>query len=199
MKNIIFDLGCVVFHRDAKKTPQEIMEFFTFVRQEPPPHFWEQYDRGTLTQTEVYEELSQFKGRSVEYCRDIVKQSIIRQDVVEPTARLIEDLKAAGYKLYVLSNMSRDYIDNLRQRPIYKYFDGDVVSCEEGAIKPEAKIYNRLLERFELEPSESIFIDDRAANIEAARNIGIAGFHFDYPNAEESCRRLRQMLLGDKK
>ena len=87
---------------------------------------------------------------------------------MKPTERLVGDLKAAGYRLYVLSNMSREFIDFLRRFPVYGLFDGEVVSCEEHTVKPEPRIYEILLERYGLTPSETLFIDDREMNIEAA-------------------------------
>ena len=72
-------------------------------------------------------------------------------------------------------------------------FDGEVVSCEEHTVKPEPRIYEILLERYGLTPSETLFIDDRRSNLEAAAAFGIATFHFREP--ESSCTQLREMLL----
>ena len=69
-----------------------------------------------------------------------MEQAIALQEAIEPTERLIADLKAAGYRLYVLSNMSREFIDFLRTKPVYRHFDGEVVSCEEHVVKPEPRI-----------------------------------------------------------
>ena len=122
-------------------------------------------------------------------------QAIGRQETIAPTAALIHDLKTAGYKLYVLSNMSREFIDFLRGKDVYSYFDGDVVSCEVEVVKPMPHIYDILLERFELDPSQTLFIDDRKENVEAAEAKGISTFHFDRNDYEGSCVKLREMLL----
>ena len=111
------------------------------------------------------------------------------------TERLVGDLKAAGYRLYVLSNMSREFIAFLRRFPVYRLFDGEVVSCEEGTVKPEPRIYEILLERYGLDPAETLFIDDRAANIVAAEGLGIAGYLFDHRNPAAACGELRRRLL----
>ena len=63
--------------------------------------------------------VSEMTGRSVEACSAILQLAIDLQEPVKPTERLIGDLKAAGYKLYVLSNMSREFIDFLRRFPVY--------------------------------------------------------------------------------
>ena len=79
--------------------------------------------------------------------------------------------------------MSREFIDFLRRTEIYGCFDGEVVSCEEGVVKPEPRIYEILLDRFGLDPAETLFIDDRRSNLEAAAAFGIATFHFREPES----------------
>ena len=102
---------------------------------------------------------------------------------------------AAGYKLYVLSNMSREFIDYLRKQPVYSHFDGDIISCEVGVAKPSPAIYDLVLERFGIKAEESIFIDDRIENIKAAESKGITAFHFSREDYAGSCEQLRNMLL----
>lgn len=195
MKNIVFDLGGVLFARDKSKCTPELLEFFSFLRAPRMPLFWEEYDRGTSTLDEVTATISRMTGRPVETCSAVLQLAIDLQEPVKPTERLVRDLKAAGYKLYVLSNMSREFIDFLRRFPVYGLFDGEVVSCEEGTVKPEPRIYEILLERYGLDPAETLFIDDRAANIAAAEGLGIAGYLFDHRNPAAACDELRRRLL----
>ena len=129
-----------------------------------------------------------------ELCEEFLRRSIDIQEPVKPTEELIRDLKAAGYKLYVLSNMSREFIDFLRRFPVYGLFDGEVVSCEEHTVKPEPQIYRILLERYGLDPAQTLFVDDRPCNIAAAEELGIRGQLFDAHHPETTCRTLRGML-----
>ena len=62
MKNIVFDLGVVLFARRRSECTQDFIDFFTFVRQEQMPRFWEEYDRGTWTMDEVAEEMCRYNG-----------------------------------------------------------------------------------------------------------------------------------------
>lgn len=195
MKNIVFDLGRVVFAQDPQKSSDEFKQFFAFVAQHQMPQFWTEYDRGALSFDEVATELAAFRGVEFEYAAQMIRLAIGKQETIAPTEALIKDLKTAGYNLYVLSNMSREFIDFLRERPVYGYFDGDVVSCEEGVVKPMPEIYDILLERFSLDASQTIFIDDRAENVAAAERKGIHTFHFDRNDYEGSCQKLRDMLL----
>ncbi len=195
MTNIVFDLGGVLFARDLKRCTPDFIDFFSFVRAERMPRFWEEYDRGTLTIDEVTDELCRINGCGRARCEEYLQRSIELQEPVRPTERLVGDLKAAGYRLYVLSNMSREFIAFLRRFPVYGLFDGEVVSCEVHTVKPEPRIYEILLERYGLDPSETLFIDDRPANIAAAEALGIRGRLFDYRDPESACGALRRELL----
>ena len=195
MKNIVFDLGGVLSARYKHKCSPEFIDFFRFIRTDPMPDFWVEYDRGTLTLDQVVDALCALHGCTPEVARAYVREAIDRQEPVRATERLVGELKRAGYRLYVLSNMSREFIDFLRRADVYALFDGEVVSCEEGTVKPEPRIYRILLDRYGLDPAETLFIDDRAANIAAAREAGIDGFRFDPHDPEASCEALRQRLL----
>ncbi|MFI3292635.1 MAG: HAD family phosphatase [Rikenellaceae bacterium] len=195
IKNVIFDLGGVVFARDPKKCTPEFLEFFSYVMYDPMPKWWSEYDRGAISFDEVKAELAEYRGVSREFCDDYVALSIVKQEEIEATKKLICKLKSKGYRLYVLSNMAHEYIDYIRTFEVYRYFDGEVVSCEEGCVKPEEKIYQTILERYDLDPSQTLFIDDRVANIEAAKEVGISSFLFDHSSPADSCVELEKMLL----
>ena len=195
MKNVVFDLGRVVFAQDPAKSTAEFKQFFSYVSLTPMPQFWTDYDMGVLSFDQVAEELAAYRGVEPKFAREMITIAIGKQETIRPTEKLIDELKAAGYKLYVLSNMSREFIDFLRKQKVYENFDGDVVSCEVGIVKPMPEIYDLLLERFDLDPAETIFIDDRKENVDAAAEKGIATFHFDRNDYEGSCERLREILL----
>ncbi len=195
MKNVVFDLGRVVFAQDPAKSTAEFKQFFSYVSLTPMPQFWVDYDMGVLSIDQVAAELAAYRGVETSFAREMIQIAIGKQETIAPTAALIADLKQAGYRLYVLSNMSREFIDFLREQEVYANFDGDVVSCEVGVVKPMPEIYDLLLERFSLEPAETIFIDDRRENIDAAEAKGIQAFHFDRNDYAGSCERLREILL----
>lgn len=195
MKNVVFDLGRVVFAQDPAKSTAEFKQFFSYVSLTPMPQFWTDYDMGVLSFDQVAEELAAYRGVEPEFAREMITIAIGKQETIRPTEKLIDELKTAGYKLYVLSNMSREFIDFLRKQKVYENFDGDVVSCEVGIVKPMPEIYDLLLKRFDLDPAETIFIDDRKENVDAAVAKGITTFHFDRNDYEGSCERLREILL----
>lgn len=195
MKNIVFDLGGVVFARDPRKFEPEFIKFFSYIMLPQMPRFWEEYDRGVVSYEQVVSDLAEYNSCDRELADKNLRRSILTQEEIPATKALIAELKAAGYKLYVLSNMSLEFIEFLRKTDVYKYFDGEVVSCEEHVVKPDTEIYKRLVDRYSLSEQETLFIDDRKENVEAARNQGWEGFNFNPRNPEESCSELREMLL----
>ena len=197
IKNIVFDLGGVVFSRDPRKFEREFIEFFSYIMLPEMPHFWEEYDRGVSTYNQVIDDLAEYNNCDRELAEHNLRRSIVTQEEIPATKSLIADLKGAEYKLYVLSNMSLDFIEFLRTKEVYKYFDGEVVSCHEKVVKPDVEIYKILVDRYNLNPAETLFIDDRKSNIEAAQREGIHGYHFDARNPEFSCNELRDMLLNE--
>ena len=195
IKNIVFDLGGVVFARDPRKFEPEFIKFFSYIMLPEMPRFWEEYDRGMSTYDEMITNLAEYNSCDRELAEKNLRRSILTQEEIPATKSLVEALKTAGYRLYVLSNMSLEFIEFLHTKEVYKNFEGEVVSCYEHIVKPEAEIYKILVDRYQLNEAETLFIDDRKANIEAAIESGWQGFHFDARNPDESCDKLRSMLL----
>jgi len=93
---------------------------------------------------------------------------------------IVADLKSRGFALYGLSNWAAATFDKYvgPKFPVFQLLEGMVVSGHEGCIKPDAKIYHLLLDRFNLKPEESVFIDDSIPNLEGAARVGIHTYHF---------------------
>jgi 2-haloacid dehalogenase len=108
---------------------------------------------------------------------------------ITATVELLAELKDAGVPCYALTNMERETYPLRRARfPFLSWFDGTVVSGFEGVAKPDPAIFELLLERFELEPSETVMVDDSPANVLAARSAGMQAIEFESPD------RLRDWL-----
>ena len=111
---------------------------------------------------------------------------------VEGTGEVLKRLKAAGYNVYGLSNWSMETFPLVSDKyPIFKELMGMVVSGQENLIKPEPEIYHCLFERFSLEPSESVFVDDNADNVEGARKVGMHAIQFK--NAAQLEQELKEV------
>ena len=102
--------------------------------------------------------------------------------------RQLDDLRARGYKIYLLSNTNPIMwhgiiLDEFCKdgKTIDDYFDGIITSFDVHAYKPDPAIFARAIEKFGFSPSATIFLDDSAANCEAARNIGFQAAHVADP------------------
>jgi 2-haloacid dehalogenase len=113
---------------------------------------------------------------------------------IEETVEILAELKERETPLYALTNWSHETFPIARPRfPFFEWFDGIVVSGEIGLIKPDARIYHHLLERFGLAAEDCVFIDDSAANVAGAEAVGITGLHFQSP--EKLRRELGELRL----
>ena len=98
---------------------------------------------------------------------------------IEGMADIVRRLKEAGYGVYGLTNWSSETFPLVKDKyAIFKQLDGMVVSGEEHLLKPDAAIYKCLLERYNLQAEESLFVDDNADNVIGARNVGMKAVRF---------------------
>ena len=92
----------------------------------------------------------------------------------------IKQLKEMGYQVVFLSNYSEFLMElNPEVLDFLPYMDGGLFSCHAKLIKPDPAIYQRLCEKCDLIPDEALFIDDNAANIEAAKRFGLHAIRFE--------------------
>ena len=184
IRNIIFDLGGVVVEYSPREflvdhflneRLENILYDITFGSEE-----WLRLDAGELTRDEANEIIRQ-KGAEIgrKYEVDVILNDwydMLRTK--EDTVQLMKRLKANGYSLYYLSNISSDVLELLSARKFWKLFDGGVASCEAGITKPDRPIYRKLLDDYHLKPSECVFTDDVKINAAAASDVGVLGVHF---------------------
>jgi len=98
---------------------------------------------------------------------------------IEPNVRLLADLKAARIPVYAISNFSREKFDIARSLfPFLDGFDELVLSADVRLVKPDRDIFDLMIARRSLTPSRAVFIDDSAANIATAEQVGLKTIHF---------------------
>jgi 2-haloacid dehalogenase len=101
---------------------------------------------------------------------------------IEGSVSILSELIAAGVPCYVLSNMEPETFPlRLERFDFLHWFNGHVISGLEGLVKPDPRIFRRMLRRFDLQPARTLFIDDSAVNVEAAATIGINAVRFESP------------------
>lgn len=186
IKNIIFDLGNVVFRlkfenviKNFTQNEDEIklLKSVIFDSEE-----WLKLDEGTISKEEgIQVMLSKLPKNLHEICKNIMKDwTNIGLELNTDTVNFIKNMREKGYKTYILSNAPLEIPVYLEKIDILKYFDGQIISAEEKLVKPDLKIYELLLNRFSLKPDECLFLDDRFDNIQSAEQCGINGYVFDY-------------------
>jgi 2-haloacid dehalogenase len=115
---------------------------------------------------------------------------MLRGEIPE-SVEVLKALKANGLRLYALTNWSHETFPVARSRYAFlDWFDGIVVSGEEGLIKPDPMIFHRLLTRYDISPSRALYIDDSPRNVTAAADLGFHALQFVDAN------RLRQDLIA---
>ena len=100
--------------------------------------------------------------------------------------KVLDKLKEQNYECYVLSNWSAEtFVGMTDDYPFLQLFDGLLISGEDKLMKPDAAIYELAISRFNLIAQETIFIDDKLENIEAAKNLNLKTIHLVDPNRIE--------------
>ena len=184
LRNVIFDFGGVL----VTWRPQEIIDSFyedPALRESLRTHAfqhddWLDMDRGTLEEAVVAARCATRMARPEAELRALFDHVRAALQPIEPTVALVRELRARGFKLYGLSNMSATIFAYLCGRhDFFKLFDGIVVSAEVKLLKPERAIYEHLRDRFRLDFAESVFIDDLPRNVESARAAGLPAIQFE--------------------
>ncbi len=180
VKNIIFDIGNVIlkFGRDFLLSHFYCGEEYELLKEKLFCN-WELLDEDLLSldeyKSDVLNSLPQhLKGPA----NAVLNNWEYYMRYSEGIIPLILDLKNQGYKLYVLSNMTKHFIKNEYKFPIFSYFDGIVYSAPIKMVKPNPEIYEYLLKKFSLIPEECLFIDDIEKNLAAAARFNIKTFLF---------------------
>lgn len=182
IKNIIFDFGGVLvdwnprhLYKDRFKDTDEMESFLKNICTEE----WNiEQDRGRSLSEGTIELQNKFPEHSASIQLFYDQWEVMLKSEIPETVALLYKLKK-NYPLYGLTNWSAETIDIAYKRfPFFKEFDGIVVSGVEKLIKPDKRIYQLLLDRYDIKAEESIFIDDNIHNVEAAREIGFYAIHF---------------------
>lgn len=118
---------------------------------------------------------------------------------IEPTVAILAELRQAGVPTYALSNWSAETFPLARPRyPFLDWFEAIVISGEVRVAKPDERIFRHLLERYDLVPEATVFIDDSAANVRAASALGLIAIQFEGAAALRRELAALGLPLGDR-
>lgn len=197
IKNIIFDVGKVLVEWEPETALRKLG-----VREEAIAPIleatvesdeWYEMDKSVLGDEE---QLEHFLRKAPAYEKEIrlfwdhLNLAIWQYDYARPW---MQELKERGYRLYILSNYARRTFAQTKEKLAFlEDVDGSLFSFEVHHIKPDPDIYRILLQKFHLTPQECVFLDDRAENVEAAKQLGIWAFQFT--GYEAAVKALEELL-----
>ena len=187
LKNIVFDLGAVLInwnpmyvYKNEFDTPEELAYFFNEIctidwnENQDAGYPLHQATKDLIALYPTYApKIKMFYDRWEEMLGEAIPGSvdILQKCVENPELRVL-----------ALTNWSAETFPIALQKfDFLQWFEGIVVSGEEKTRKPFLAIYHTLLNRYELNAEETLFIDDNQRNIEAAKSLGITGIHFKSP------------------
>lgn len=183
IKNIIFDIGNVLL----KFTPMEFLKNNfkdeklvnslyknIFLSKE-----WIELDRGTITDEEAIDRFCSRDPKHENEIKEVMATWCEMHLPVEGTSEFLKSMKKKGYKIYLLSNYHLKAFELISSKyDFIRNVDGEIISYRVKLLKPEPAIYKALMDKYNLKPDESVFIDDTLQNIEAAKKLGLHGVVF---------------------
>jgi 2-haloacid dehalogenase len=184
---VVFDMGGVLLRWDPRHLYRKIFSgdeaaMEDFLANVCTVDWNERQDAGRTFDEAVAELLPRHPDKA-----DLIEAFGLRFDEmiagpIEGTVDILAELKQAGVPRYGLTNWSAEtFPPALKRFDFLSWFDGIVVSGDEGVIKPDPRIFHILLDRYRIDPNETVFIDDNPENAKVASTLGIHGIHFRSP------------------
>ncbi|HUW90277.1 MAG TPA: HAD family phosphatase [Candidatus Nanopelagicaceae bacterium] len=178
IKNIIFDLGNVLL----KFKPNKFLLRFTndkeyidqFVLKVTRSKTWLELDRGTNTLENARNIFLSKYPQEKDFIELFFDQWMDMLTPIKKNIEILEELKELGYSSYILSNYIKEAFSYVNSKySFFSLFNGQIISGFENIIKPEKAIYVLLLNRYNLIPEESLFIDDILFFLKPAKKLGM--------------------------
>ena len=188
LENIVFDLGGVLVDWDPKYLYNKVFDHnenrvSSFLSQVCTSEWNVEQDAGRSLADATQFLVEKFPEEEAYIRMYYDRWEEMLRGEIKGTVTLLEDLKSRNeHNLFALTNWSAETFPIALERfDFLGLFEGIVVSGEERTRKPFHKIYEILFDRYNIDPSTSIFIDDSLHNVEAAVELGMKGVHFKNP------------------
>jgi len=181
----IFDYGGVLVHHQAEAAQAQMAQAAGIPAEQFSELYWVtrlDYDKGIVSGPEYWAALGLSAGKVLtpSVIADLTEiDAATWMNFDEPMWAWIEELRGAGKRLAILSNMPADLGEVIKARTDrMKRFHAVTLSYEIGSAKPESAIYEHCLEGIGTAPARTVFFDDRIANVHGAEMLGIQGVEF---------------------
>jgi 2-haloacid dehalogenase len=179
---VVFDVGGVLLDWDPAHlyrqvlTDEEMARFFAEVCTWDWHH---QHDRGVPFSETIPALCERFPDDAAHIALWQTRYADMVAGEVVGMRAVVDELRTAGLRLLILSNMPSEVWPGLTERHhILAGFDGAVISGDEGLVKPDPAIYRVLLDRYDVDPVRAAFVDDREENVVAAADLGFTAIRF---------------------
>jgi 2-haloacid dehalogenase len=196
---VVFDLGGVLIDWDPRRLFRTLIPdeaaLDRFLSEVCTPQWNHEQDRGRP----LAEATVELQRRHPEHA-DLIAAYYGRWEEmlggpIHGTVEVLRALHADGLPVYALTNWSAELFPiALARYDFLSLFRGIVVSGEERLAKPEPEFFQILVDRFGVLPRRTVYVDDIAGHVEAARRIGFDALLFTSPDAlraELAARGLR--------
>ena len=187
VKKFLFDLGNVFFDWNPERilkpifNDDERMNFF--INNISFPLLDTRCDAGITIEVAVNDAIKKFPEFEKEIKLYYPNHGNMVGGFFQKTVDVFYKIKELNYPCFVLSNWSAETYEGMEETyPFLKDFDGKIISGRDFLIKPDPAIYELAISRFDLIPQETLFIDDRLDNIEAAQNLNFQTIHLTDPS-----------------
>jgi 2-haloacid dehalogenase len=187
VKKFLFDLGNVFFDWSPERVlkpmfaDDERMNFF--INNISFPLLDTRCDAGIKIEVAVNDAIKKFPDFEKEIKLYYPNHGNMVGGFFQKTVDIFYKVKELNYPCYILSNWSAETYEGMEdQYPFLKEFDGKIISGRDFLIKPDPAIYELAISRFDLIPEETLFIDDRLDNIEAAQKLNFQTIHLTDPS-----------------
>ena len=137
---------------------------------------WERLDLGTLTREELVDKVLSMIGDCYQKkVEEVIWNWPSYIEIYTEVFPLLVRLKEKGHRIFVLSNTSPVFYELLKNQlsPLNGILDGFVLSCDIKVIKPDRKMFEEILHKYQLDPANCVFLDDIADNTKMAESLGI--------------------------
>ena len=186
IKNIVFDVGEVLVDWNPRYLYRKIFddegEMEQFLENVCTWEWNIRQDSGYPWDKALQEKIAEFPQYEAEILAYKSRWPEMVAGIVQGSADMLLRLKAAGYGIFAITNYNEETFALSQELwPVLAEFEGVIVSGEEKCVKPDPKIYRLLFERYDLNPEECVFIDDRLDNVQGAEKQGMRAIHFKDP------------------
>ena len=181
--DILLDMGNVLLEWNKDKILQGISDtkkdYLILDKSIFQSGLWETLDLGTISREELVLKVVSMIGRTYQKkVEEVIWNWPNYIEIFTEVFPILSEVKKKGHRIFVLSNTSKVFYDLLEEQlsPIKELLDGFVLSCDIKAIKPDLAMFEEILDKYQLDPTNCVFLDDIEDNTIAAQKLGIKSY-----------------------